>query len=310
MKQSTFSSRQIGIFCIAITTIGFSTIEIVSKMVSGLHPFQMTLLRFFIGSLILFPFAVREVMKRKLTLKAGDYLFFLLSGILCVVVSMCLFQIAVVYTKAAIVAVIFSSNPFFTAPLARLFLKEDMSVRKWVALALSGIGIVLIFNPFALSADVKGMLLALVSAVVFSVYTVVGKTRVHRYGGLVMSSFSFLAGSLVLLIILLIARIPLVSGIHSDNIVQLLYLSLFSTGIGYYCYFTAMKHTSAIMTSTVFFIKPALASVLSFLILREHLSAMAWAGIGFIVVSSFLMLWQGRKKEPVAAHQTAQVAAD
>jgi drug/metabolite transporter (DMT)-like permease len=285
-----------GVICIGVTTLAFSTMEITGKMISdSVHPFQMTFLRFLIGGLFLFPFAVRELKQRQLRLKAADFLFFALTGVIGIVISMCIFQTAVLYTKAAVVAVIFSSNPLFTAPLARLILKEKMGIRKWIALALSVLGIVLIFNPFSISPDIKGMALALASAVSFSLYSVISKTRVERYGGLVLNSFSFLEGSAILLIVILPLGIPVFSGIGNENITQLIYLGVFVTGIGYFCYLSAMKYTSAITASIVFFIKPALASVLSLIILQERLGFLSIAGIALIITSSSLMLRQGKK---------------
>lgn len=280
-----------GIVCVAVTTLAFSTMEITGKMIAGsINPFQMTFLRFFIGGMFLLPFALREIHLRKLKLLPSDFLFFALTGVVGVVIGMCLFQTAVLYTKAAVVAVIFSSNPLFTAPLARLFLKEDMGLSKWIALLLSIFGITLIFNPFELSPDIKGMALALGAAICFSMYSVICKTRISRYGGFILNGFSFLSGSAVLLILIVLLGMPVISGIDCNNIPHILYLGVFVTGIGYYCYLTAMKYTSAITASTVFFIKPALAAILSFLILKENLSLMGVAGILLIIVSSFIML--------------------
>ena len=54
-------------------------------------------------------------------------------------------------------------------------------------------------------------------------------------------------------------------------------------------YFEAMKHTSAITTSMVFFIKPAIAPVLSFIILKESLATNTIMGVVFIILGSFVM---------------------
>lgn len=48
----------------------------------------------------------------------------MLTGFLCVVVSMTLFQLAVVYDKASTVAVLFSCNPIFAILFALLILRE------------------------------------------------------------------------------------------------------------------------------------------------------------------------------------------
>ena len=289
MKNNNYNLKK-GILCIFIATIAFSTIEIVAKTIHGIDPLQMNFIRFFIGGIFLLPFALKELHKRKLKLTLNDFLFFALTGIIGVTISMCFFQTAVVFTKASIVAVIFSTNPIFTAPLAFLLLKEKLNVSKILSLAVSIIGVLLIFNPFSINPDLKGMLFALISAICFSLYTVISKKRIAKYGGLILSTFSFLIGVTVLLLFLLLIGKPIVSGISLTNILPLLYLGIFASGIGYLSYFTAMKYTSAITASTVFFIKPALASILSFFILGEHLSFIAIIGIGLIIVASVIML--------------------
>ena len=123
MKNNNYNLKK-GIICIFITTIAFSTIEIVAKTIHGIDPLQMNFIRFFIGGIFLLPFAIKELHKRKLKLTLNDFLFFALTGTIGVTISMCFFQTAVVFTKASIVAVIFSTNPIFTAPLAFFILKE------------------------------------------------------------------------------------------------------------------------------------------------------------------------------------------
>ena len=57
MENINANDRKIGYICIAVTTILFSSMETVLKLVAGdFNPVQMTLIRFFIGGLVLFPF--------------------------------------------------------------------------------------------------------------------------------------------------------------------------------------------------------------------------------------------------------------
>jgi len=299
MNYMTNENSQLkkGILCIVVTTIAFSTMEITGKMISGdLNPFQLTFIRFFIGGIFLLPFALREMHKRKTMLGTKDFLFFTLTGILGIVISMSFFQSAVLYTKASVVAVIFSTNPIFTAPLAALILKEKLSLTKISSLFISIIGVILIFNPFSSNPDFKGMLLALLAAVSFSLYSVISKTKVEKYGGLILNCFSFLIGDGILLFVILWLGKPVIAGISLQNLAPLIYLGIFVTGIGYLCYFTAMKYTSAITASTVFFIKPALASILSVIILKESISFNTIIGCLLIIVASLIMINQNRVK--------------
>ena len=164
-----------------------------------------------------------------------------------------------------------------------------------IAIFVSIAGVFLIFNPFAANADMKGVFLAFGAAVTFSFYSVINKTRVKKYGGLVLTSFCFIIGNIFLLICLLIFKIPVVSGITGNNVLHILYLGIFVTGIGYLFYFEAMKHTSAITASMVFLIKPALAPFLSLLVLGESISVNTILGICCIVAASLTVFLPGRR---------------
>lgn len=280
-----------GYVYIILSAVIFSTMEIVGKMIAiKINPYQLTFIRFLIGGLILLPFSIREIKTRKLILNIKDYMFFLFMGILCVAIGMTIFQAAVLYTKASTVAIVFSTNPMFTVPFAFLILKETITRRTIFSLFLSFIGILFILNPLGHTSDYKGILLAVLSAIIFSLYSVIGKLRITKYGSFLSNCFTFLFGDLVLLICLLLFKVPIISGINGTNIVQLIYLGVVVTGFGYVFYFLAMKETSAIAASTVFFIKPALAPLLALLILHESLSINTLAGIFLILIGSYVSI--------------------
>lgn len=65
-----------GYWYIAAAAFLFSTAEIASKFVVKMDPFQLVLLRFFVGGLFLLPFALGEMKRRGLRLGWNDFLFF------------------------------------------------------------------------------------------------------------------------------------------------------------------------------------------------------------------------------------------
>ncbi len=236
------------------------------------------------------PFALRELKKRKLSLKFSDFAFFTLSGVVGIVISMSFFQLAVLNTKASTVAAIFSTNSVFTIPFAGFILKERINRRMLLSMLISLAGILLIFNPFSSSPDVKGVLPAFLAAITFSLFGVISKARVGKYGGLILNCFSFLIGDMILLTGMLLFKSPVVAGVHAGNILNILYISIFVTGAGYLCYFEAMRLTSAITTSMVFFIKPALAAVLASVILGEKISLNMVMGILCIISAALIVI--------------------
>lgn len=284
-----------GYIYIFLSALIFSTMEIASKVVAKeVNPFQLTFVRFLIGGLILFPFAIKDIKTRNLNLNRNDFLFFTLTGFLCVVVSMSFFQLAVLYTKASTVAVVFSTNPVFTIPFAYFILREKLNRKTLLSVLLSLIGVLFIFNPFNLSPDILGITLSILAAVAFSLYSVVGKVRMEKYGSFISTCFSFLIGDAMLFIAILYFRIPVLSGIGSHNILHIMYLGVVVTGLGYLFYFLAIKETSVIASSIVFFIKPALAPLLSLILIGETIPLNSIAGIAFILLGAYMMLQSKR----------------
>ena len=108
-----------GYLYIVLCAVIFSTMEVMLKTVHGVFaPMQITCLRFLIGGLLLVPFALRSMKKKGAAFTRADVGFFALTGFLCVEFSMVLYQMAVTYTKASVVAIIFSCNPIFVTMLA------------------------------------------------------------------------------------------------------------------------------------------------------------------------------------------------
>jgi drug/metabolite transporter (DMT)-like permease len=310
---------------IALATILFSSMEIVLKTVSGrFNALQLNFLRFMIGGLFLLPFALRSLGKRRATLRRGDWSFFALSGFACVVLSMTLYQLAIQYCKASIVAVLFSCNPVFVVPLAAVFLKEKVRLPTVVFLSASVAGMVSIIAPSFGGAGSgagelgPGIALTLGSALVFAVYGVLGKVRGARLGGLATTAFSFLFGSIEMLGLIALshipplaralegtglgvfAEIPLMRGLDFEVLPIFAYISFCVTGIGYAAYFMAIESSSATMASLVFCIKPALAPVLALAILGESIAPATIVGIALIAAGSSVSFLggSGRKRSP------------
>ncbi|MGE5626478.1 MAG: DMT family transporter, partial [Solirubrobacterales bacterium] len=226
-----------GYIYIVMAAVIFSTMEIAGKMVAAqINPFELTFIRFLIGGIIILPFAIKDIKERNIKLNRNDLGYFTLTAFLCVIVSMSFFQLAVVYTKASVVAIVFSTNPVFTIPIACLVLKEKFTKKTALSLLFSVLGILCILNPFSMDQDYVGIILAALAALTFSVYSVAGKKRAYRYGSKVLNSFTFLIGDIMLLMMILIshirgiadffishkmplfANVPLIYGISTSNI--------------------------------------------------------------------------------------------
>jgi len=281
---------------VVMTAFFFGTMEVALKMASsGLDSFQLTFLRFLIGGVILLPLAVIEIRKNKVKLDKRDFAYLLILGIVCIPVSMMLFQLGVEDSNASTAAVLFCVNPLFTMVLAHFFAGESMNRNKGFAFILGLAGIVIMMKPWDIQAGntIQGMFFTLTGALFFSIYTVMGKKSIEKIGLIAQTSISFLLGTAVLLIIMLIVGSPVTAGI-SGNIPLVIYIGVCVTGLGYLFYFIAIKYSDATTGSVAFFIKPVIAPVIAAVILGEVIQMNTYIGIAFILGASFINMRESR----------------
>lgn len=152
-------------------------------------------------------------------------------------------------------------------------------------------------NPFNMQEGntVEGILLVLGGAALFGLYSVMGKISVGKIGSMVQTSISFIFGSLVLLVILLIIDKPVIAGVWPENIWIVLYLSVFVTGLAYLFYFQAIAESNATTGSVAFLIKAAIAPTLAVIILREPMELHSIIGIVLILTGATMNILQKYK---------------
>ncbi|TGD18474.1 DMT family transporter [Levilactobacillus suantsaiihabitans] len=302
---------------IVFSTLMFSSMEIALKSAgNAFNPIQLNLIRFFIGGLILLPIALRALHKQSHRLTGRDWALFALTGLVCVIVSMTLYQLAISVDEASTVAVLFSCNPVFALIFSYLILHERLGRANLIAVIVSIIGLVVIVNPAHLTNPV-GLALAIGSALTFGLYSIVsrwGSVR-HHFNGIIMTCFTFLAGSAELLAIMLLTHVPAVAGglrqvswtrqFAAMPILQnvslqyfwiLFFIGVCVTGGGFAFYFLAMERSDVSTASLVFFIKPGLAPIMAALLIHEKILTNTIIGIVIILIGSVITFMGNRVK--------------
>lgn len=296
-----------GVLCILLSTLLFSSMEVALKSVSGqFNPVQMTCTRFFIGGLVLLPFALRAVRNRGKKVTGSTIRYFALLGFFNVVLSMMFYQMAVVYAKASVVAVLFSSNPVFVILFAFLLIHEQVHGNEIAALLLDIAGITVIVCGSNAAAAPAGFIFAGLSVIFFALYSVYGKKGCSEFGGVTATCGAFLCGSMELFFFVVASHIPFIAvllrnaglGIFADVPLSagyapsllpvFLYICIGVTGGGFAFYFMALENTSPALASLVFFIKPALAPVFAYMFLHEDIGKAMICGIVLMLIGSLV----------------------
>ena len=224
MKQKTT-----GYGFLLLTILLFSTYEVVGRTFAAeIPPLFVSGVRFVLGGLILLPFALKDMRRRDLTLKAQDVAILTALGLLNAGVAMGLLQMSLQFINASTSAVLFSSNPLLVMAFSTIMLKEPITKGKVLSLALGIAGMVFVAGGFVVHS-LTGVLLALGATAAFGFYTVAGKQLTNRYGTLVMNGVSFvLGGGIVLVASVALPGEGLV--ISARNWLLLVYLGVFVTG--------------------------------------------------------------------------------
>jgi drug/metabolite transporter (DMT)-like permease len=282
-----------------LTGVLFGSMEVALKIGgASFNPIQLTFIRFLIGGLILLPLAIRDLKKREVRLTRGDVGYLFLLGFICICFSMILFQIGVMGINANLAAMIFSINPVFTMVFAHFLVNEKFTTKKTIALLISIIGLIIVMNPQKLFTGENNfgyLLITLAAAVSFGFYTAYGKKRIAKIGGVAQNSLSFLMGSAVLLVALLLSGEPVLQGVSFQTLPMLIYLGVCVTGIGYYFYLKTVEIAGPSTASVAFFIKPMVAPGFALVILGEPITLSIAVGLAFILLGSYVNLTDGDK---------------
>lgn len=137
------------------------------------------------------------------------------------------------------------------------------------------------------AVSLSSVALAVLAALFFAAYAVLGKRQTARTGSLVVTCGSFLWGGLELGALLLLGRtevgsalfgqlgltmfqdVPFLQGLTGQTLPYFLFIGIVNTALGYVFHMLAIEKTSAIHGSLVFFFKPILAPLFALAVLGK-----------------------------------------
>ena len=296
---------------VLIDTLLFSSLEVALKGLVDLQtPMQINCTRFVIGGIFLLPLALAELRKRKITLSLAQIKQFFSIGFIGTVFSLSMYQMAVELVPANVVGVIFCCNTVFVVALAHIFMRTPLYTWQVVALILSSLGILSLIDPLNTTLPPKGLILSVAAPIAFALYSVFGGALARELGGITFTCGSFLAGSLEMLILIVIgqiepcatffvnhglgflAHVHLLQGYNWTTFFLVLYVGVGVSGLGFVCYFLAQQQGSPLIASLAFFFKPILLPTFAFIVLGEQMNVMMFLGVGLILASSILVIYK------------------
>ncbi len=193
--------------------------------------------------------------------------------------------------------------PILVSLLAVIFLGEALTGRKVVAVAVSFLGVVVIVTQGQLTSvsftSLGGDLLALSGALVFALFSVLGKGK--RFDPTLAAFVYFLAALVCVTVTLLLFSRPVWP---SPAVWPWLLLNgLLINGITYIFWFKALEHGETFVVSNALYLTPFLSLLYIALLLDEPVRPSAVMGLAIILAGIVLQSWEawrlrllGRKK--------------
>ncbi len=275
---------------ILVAVFLFSTLELTSKLLGdSISPIGITIYRFMLGGIIMLPLCLKKIINKEATLSFKDMFSLSLLGIINIVISMLSLQLAVYYGEASLSAILISANPVFVAILAKYILKESLSFVKIIGIIVGIIGVITIigYESFQESKALNpllGIIFGCVASFSFGLYTILSKKNVKKHGNVVTNTISFIIGSIVLGMIALISKVDVTFEITWFNVITIVYLGIFVSGLAYLSYFEGLKSVPTTTGAILFFLKPVIVSILAFIMFHETIYIGQFLGIALVIM--------------------------
>jgi len=186
--------RLTGIILTAISAASFGTLAIFGRYAyaENIDTFTLLFLRFGFSA----SFMTLMLVLRKEPFPRGRILAQLIGmGGIGYAGQSFLYLTAIKYASAGLVALLLYLYPFFVAILSMLFLKEKLTLTKGIALGLALCGTALTVGP--VSGQLIGAVMAIVAALVYSIYIIVGANVMKHVSPFQSSTVIFASASVV-----------------------------------------------------------------------------------------------------------------
>lgn len=229
-------------------------------------PGEIALFRFLVASVVL---GVIAIVRRMPLPERRDVPAVFLAGFLAFTVYHVALNFGEITVGAGAASVLINTAPVFTALLAVAFLGERLRALGWVGLVVSFSGAFLISmgegEGFRLSPMAFVILVAALSS---SIYFVIQKPYLRKYGALTFTTYAVWAGTLLSLVFLP-GLVSQVATAPSGATLAMVYLGVCPTAIAYVTYAYAFSRMAASRAVSFLYLIPVVAYLIAWVWLGE-----------------------------------------
>ncbi len=291
MSNSKFLPYLEALFAVIVWGASFIATKVALREIS---PVTVVWLRFSMGIVILgFAVAVR---KQFSLLNKSEWAYFALLGFLGIAFHQWLQSNGLQTSEAGTTAWIVSTTPVFMALLGWVVLREHLAWLKIIGILLAFVGVLLVisdgdFSSIALrSFGQPGDILILISAVNWSVFSVLSRRGLKAYPATLMMFYVMLFGwGFTSILFMGTQDFSEINNLTFNGWMGMAFLGIFCSGLAYIAWYDALKALSTAQTGVFLYIEPLVAVIVAFFILSEAITVASLIGGGIIIFGVWLV---------------------
>jgi len=221
---------------------------------------------------------------------------YLVLGLVNSALPFALYSYAALTIPAGYSAIVNATSPLWGALMGRVFLGEQLTIRKMLGMAVGVAGVALLvrLGPVAWSHELLLAVLACVGATVcYALAGIYSKKVSGQLSAMQMATGSQCGASIVLLPLLSVA--PVQGEITSTIMIVAAALALLCSAVAYLIYFRLMADVGPTKALTVTFLIPLFALLWGFVFLHETITLSTLAGCVGVVLATWLVVVQPRQ---------------
>jgi drug/metabolite transporter (DMT)-like permease len=268
---------------VLLWALNFSVIKI---GLGAIPPFGFNALRFPLAALLL---GAVLLTTGRLTLPARrDVPRLIVLGVIGNFAYQLLFISGMALSRAGNASVLLTTSPIFTALLSAWLGHERIRGRAWLGIGAATAGIALVVGSgedgFRFGTEtLRGDLLMVGAAAVWSVYTVGARDPIRKYGSMRVTAWTLWAGA-VLLLLVGVPDLRALDGAISPGIwAAVMYAGFLGLGLSYLLWYQGVKVLGNTRTSTFGNLVPVFAILIAWPMLGEVPNLWQLVGAGVII---------------------------
>ncbi len=279
--------------------LAWGSVYPVSKyLMADISPGVLGFLRYFTAIIALSPFFVIEIRKNNIKFDAKSVFLFFSAGLTGTTLLAIFLFSGVARSTASNGSIIINSQPIFTAILAPLLIRESVSGIQTAGIlaGFAGMFLVVTGGNFNFSSGgsnyLFGNLLLLAGAVSMSLYGIIIKAPVKKYGSIIATWISMTAGTIILFLYNLFTVDHFLNQVFipaGTDVLLIVYLGSIGTAAAYLLFSLALHKIDVLKATAFKFLIPVSGISLSMIFLGERPAIAVYAGIFIVIFSVFLI---------------------